>query len=63
MKLADAPGNVLLPRKLSGLSHDSVANVSQVYTIDKSFLTEKVCALPVVLLTRIDAGLRLALSL
>ena len=46
MKLAEAPGNVYLPQKLTGLSKDSVANVSQVITLDKSFLTEKVGELP-----------------
>ena len=42
LKLAMAPGNVLLPSNATGLSKDSVANVSQVITIDKSFFTEKV---------------------
>ena len=37
---ADAPGNVLLLARLTGLPRDSVANVSQVLTIDKTFLTE-----------------------
>lgn len=39
---ADAPGHVLLPRKASGLSKDSVANVSQIVTVDRSLLTERV---------------------
>lgn len=39
---ADAPGNVLLSAKLTGLSKDSVANVTQLLTIDKSELTERV---------------------
>jgi len=42
LRLADAPGNVLLPKKSSGLPKRSVANVSQLITVDKSFLTEKV---------------------
>ena len=46
IKLAQAPGNVLLPSKVTGLSKDSVANVSQVITIDKSFLSEKIGAIP-----------------
>jgi mRNA interferase MazF len=32
VKLAEAPGNVFLPRKLTGLPQDSIANVSQVIT-------------------------------
>jgi mRNA interferase MazF len=39
---ADAPGNVLLPSSSSGLSKDSVANVSQIITIDRKCLTELV---------------------
>ena len=45
-QLAEAPGNVLLPREVSGLSRDSVANVSQIFTIDKMFLTERISSLP-----------------
>ena len=61
--LADAPGNVLLPLKSTRLPHDSVANVSQVFTIDKSFLKEKVSDLPKAFLQKVGAGLRLVLSL
>jgi len=39
---ADAPGNVLLPSGTTGLPKDSVANVSQVLTLDKAGLTERV---------------------
>jgi len=63
LNLAQAPGNVLLPRKATGLSKDSVANISQVITIDKSFLTEKVGALPAHILEQIENGLRLVLAL
>ena len=41
-----APGNVLLSAHLTGLSKDSVANVSQVVTLDKDLLTERVGKLP-----------------
>jgi len=63
VRLAEAPGNVLLPSKQSGLKKDSVANVSQVLTIDKSFLNVRIRALPVVLAREVDEGLRLVLSL
>ena len=63
VKLAQAPGNVLLPRKATGLAHESVANVSQVITVDKSFLTERVGSLPNELQEQVDAGLRLVLYL
>lgn len=42
LKWADAPGNVLLPARSSGLSKDSVANVLQIVTLDRALLTERV---------------------
>ncbi len=63
LRLADAPGNVLLPKKSSGLPKRSVANVSQLITVDKSFLTEKVGILSPQKLREVEAGVRLALSL
>ena len=63
LRLAAAPGNVLLPRKSSGLPKESVANVSQLITADKSFLTEKTGILPLDMLREIEAGIRLVLSL
>jgi mRNA interferase MazF len=61
--LARAPGNVLLSRKSSGLPKPSVANVSQIITLDKSFLQRKVKALARRELAQVDAGLKLVLSL
>ena len=63
LRLADAPGNVRLSARGTGLSKPSVANVSQVVTIDKSFLNEKVGRLPPSTLSAVDDGLRLALGL
>ena len=40
LRWAGAPGNVALPARATGLAKDSVANVSQVVTVDKSLLTE-----------------------
>jgi mRNA interferase MazF len=62
-KLAQAPGNVFLPQKLTGLSRDSVANISQVVTVDKSFLTERVGTLPPHIFEQVEKGLRLVLQL
>jgi mRNA interferase MazF len=42
LKWADAPGNVFIEARLTGLPKDSVANVSQVVALDKSLLTERV---------------------
>ena len=62
-KLAQAPGNVFLPRNMSGLPKDSVANVSQVITIDKNLLTERVGVLTPDLFEQVEDGLRLVMSL
>lgn len=58
LNLARVRGNVFLPEFLSGLDHDSVANVSQVLTVDKTLLTEFIEVLPDSLMSQIDEGLR-----
>jgi len=63
LDLAQAPGNVLLPRKATGLPRDSVVNVSQVVTIDKAFLSERVGSLSDEIQEAVDQGLRLVLYL
>jgi mRNA interferase MazF len=63
LRLAEAPGNVLVPTSDSGLPKDSVANVSQIITLDRAFLTERCGRLPGHLIKSIDDGLRLVLSL
>jgi mRNA interferase MazF len=63
LDLADAPGNVpLLPRD-SGLPRASVANVSQVLTLDRAQLESCVRSLPPAIMNAIDDGLRLSLEL
>ena len=42
MNWSNAPGNVLLPARSTGLAKDSVANVSQVVALDKTLLSEHV---------------------
>lgn len=63
VKLAQVPGNVLLPHSATSLPKDSVANISQIFTVDKTFLTERIGALPNSLLGEIDEGLRTILYL
>lgn len=41
LKWALAPGNVQLSTRVTGLPKDSVANVSQIVSVDKDFLTER----------------------
>jgi len=63
LRLIDAPGNVLVPKQSSGLPKDSVANVSQVITLDRDVLAERAGKLPPRLLAAVDAGLKLVLAL
>src|ERR1700730_2229976 len=63
MRLADAPGNVRVTRRASGLPQESVVNVSQLITLDKQRLTEKVGRLPAESLRDVEAGIRLVLAL
>ncbi|MFA5844918.1 MAG: type II toxin-antitoxin system PemK/MazF family toxin [Coriobacteriia bacterium] len=42
LRWADAPGNVSLDAKTTGLPKDSVANVSQIVTLDRASLTDRV---------------------
>jgi len=63
LELAEAPGNVLLPARATGLPHDSVVNVSQLLTLDRNFMIVHVGTLPPGLQASIDEGLRMVLQL
>ncbi len=63
LRLGEAPGNVLIPAKSAGLPKDSVANVSQVITVDRDFLSEPAGCLRGQLLKDVENGLRLVLAL
>ncbi|PYQ94909.1 MAG: mRNA interferase MazF2 [Acidobacteria bacterium] len=63
LRIVDAPGNVLIPAKAAGLTKDSVANVTQVITVDREFLTELAGHVRGQLLKDVDNGLRLVLGL
>lgn len=60
--LAKAPGNVRIPARSSGLNKTSVVNVSQIITLDKSYLSGRVGILNKRYLTEVEDGLRLALG-
>ena len=62
-ELAKSPGNVLLPIGTSGLSKASVVNVSQIITVDKNILTEKIGRLSENYQEEVDEGLRIVLYL
>lgn len=63
IRLANAPVNVPLSRRESGLPRDSVVNVSQLLTLDKRYLLARVRNLPAASVREVDAGLRHLLSL
>jgi len=62
-RLADLPGNVFVSASASGLPKDSVVNVTQLHTVDRSTIGETVGQLPSYLLGEVDSGLRRALGL
>lgn len=63
IRLAEAPGNVLLLATKTGLKKDSVANVSQIITIDRQALREQAGELEHKTMRLVDEGMRLALAL
>ena len=63
LRLVEAPGNVLIAAKSSGLPRDSVANVSQVITLDRDFLVEPIGRIRGPVLKDVENGLRLVLAL
>lgn len=63
LQLAGIPGNVLVRAKSSGLERDSVVNVTQLQTLDKSDLDTLVRKLPLSVLRGVDNGLRRAFDL
>jgi mRNA interferase MazF len=62
LRLAGAPGNVHVRARASGLGRDSVVNVSQLITVDKRLLSERIGRLAPELLRDVDAGIRLVLG-
>lgn len=63
LRRAASSGNVLLPRAVTKLRKDSVANVSQVAAVDRSLLVGRIARLPAILMAELDEGLRSLLDL
>ena len=63
LQLAAAPGNVRIAARSSGLSKPSVVNVSQIATMDKIFLRDRIRSLDAQTMRLIDEGPRLVLDL
>lgn len=59
---ADAPGNTLIPAQTAGLPKDSVANASQIITLDRTFLADRVGQLPPKRLAQILHGIDIVLG-
>jgi mRNA interferase MazF len=62
LKWGAAPGNVPLSAALTGLPKDSVANVSQIVSVDKELLGERVGKLPRAKLELLLSGIELVLG-
>jgi mRNA interferase MazF len=62
LKWGMAPGNVPLSARLTGLPKNSVANVSQIVTVDKDFFTVHVGKLPLSKLELVLSGIAVILG-
>lgn len=63
LNLAEAPGNIFLTQNESGLNKESVINVTQIVTIDKTNLIEMAGQLKSSIIQRLNQGLKIALDL
>lgn len=63
LRLATAPGNVVITARESGLPYDSVINVSQIATLDKTTLDIEVGQITTRTLAEVEDGVRLVLDL
>ena len=62
LSLEDAPGNVRVGKTDSGLSRPSVVNVSQIITLDRSLLTQRLRSLSADAQRKVDEGIRQVLG-
>ena len=62
LKRAQAPGNVLLEKREANLAKQSVVNVSQIFTVDKRDLDEKIGTLSRRRVRQILDGVRLVIE-
>jgi len=63
LRLAGAPGNVFVTMDDTGLPKDAVVNVSQIITVDKSFLTERMGRVDAQIMLLVEDGVRTVLGL
>ena len=62
LKWARSPGNVLIKKGEGNIPKDSVVNISQIETIDKSFLIEKIGTLSPSRIKQIIEGIQLLME-
>lgn len=63
MQLAALPGNVTVPAEIDAIEAESVVNVTQIATVDRRAVEERIGSLPDWLMAQIDSGLGRALAL
>lgn len=63
LQLAGLPGNVAVPADVADLEADSVVNITQIATIDRGAVEERIGVLPDWLMAQVDTGLGRALAL
>ena len=63
LRLGDAPGNVIVPRRATGLPRDAVVVVSQLAAVERARLRESGTRLDTPLMALVDEGVRLVLGL
>lgn len=63
VRLAGLPGNVAVSSDLAGVEADSVVNVTQIATVDRGALDQRIGVLPDWLMAQVDVGLERALAL
>jgi len=62
LELLEAPGNILIEKTVSNLPKDSVLNISQIYTVDRKSIEERIGRLPERYIPRIDSSIRLIMD-
>lgn len=63
LRLAEMPGNTLIPRDATGLRRECVANASLILAIDRHLMTELAGAIPRPLMKKVEEGMKLVLGL
>lgn len=63
LQLSAAPGNVVCRGRATGLRESSVVNVTQISTLDRRFLHERIGRLSAATLRQVEDGVRLVLGL